>query len=200
MSTLSNPGRVSAFDSVASATRAARPPSLTQAPVPLLARGVPGIAPPRDNYAGAYSDPPADVTLGSLPDANTRALQSIARSLNEREDSTTQERGKVGSIGKVEERCVYYARACDNFHVTLCSGVLGRTAHNALRNIASQGRSLMKTIQFPVNITNRIAYVLHVRAGDRRAVPPLGCGVVSGSRGLSSDFGRTVRLVPTFER
>ena len=51
-----------------------------------------------------------------------------------------------------------YARACDNFHVTLCSGVLGRTAFNALRNIASQGRSLMKTIQFPVNITNRIAY------------------------------------------
>ena len=53
---------------------------------------------------------------------------------------------------------MYYARACDNFHVTLCSGVLGRTAFNALRNIASQGRSLMKNIQFPVNISNRIAY------------------------------------------
>ena len=58
----------------------------------------------------------------------------------------------------MEERCVYYARACDNFHVTLCSGVLRRTAFNALRNIASQCRSLMKAIQFPVNITNRIAY------------------------------------------
>ena len=53
---------------------------------------------------------------------------------------------------------MYYARACDNFHVTLCSGVLGRTAFNALRNIASQGRSLMKAIQFSANITNRIAY------------------------------------------
>ena len=80
------------------------------------------MAPPRDHYAGAYSDPPAETAQGSLPDANTRALQSIARSRNEREDSTTQERGKFGSIGKVEERCVYYARACDNFHATLCSG------------------------------------------------------------------------------
>ena len=123
-----------------------------------MARGIPGIAPSRDHYAGAYSDLPADNSQEGLPDANTRALQSIARSLNEREDSTTQGRGKVGSIGKVEERCVHYARACDNFHVTLCSGVLGRTAFNALRNIASQGRPLMKTIQFPVNMSNRIAY------------------------------------------
>ena len=158
MSALAHPGRASAFDGVASTTRAARPPSLNPAPSPLLARGIPGMAPPRDHYAGAYSDPPVDTSQGNLPDANTRALQSIARSLNEREDATTQERGKVGSIGKVEERCVYYARACDNFHVSLCSGVLGRTAFNALRNIASQGRSLMKTIQFPVNISNRIAY------------------------------------------
>ena len=158
MSALAHPGRVPVFDSVASATRAARPPSLNPAPSPLLARGIPGIAPPRDHYAGAYSDPPADTSQGNLADANTRALQSIARSLNEREDSTTQERGKVGSIGKVEERCVHYARACDNFHVTLCSGVFGRTAFNALRNIASQGRSLMKTTQLPVNTSNRIAY------------------------------------------
>ena len=74
--------------------------------MPLLARGIPGMAPPRDHYAGAYSDPPAETAQGSLPDANTRALQSIARSLNEREDSTTQGCGKVRSIGKVEERCV----------------------------------------------------------------------------------------------
>ena len=55
MSALAHPGRVSVFDSVASATRAARPPSLNPAPNPLLARGIPGIAPPRDHYAGAYS-------------------------------------------------------------------------------------------------------------------------------------------------
>ena len=53
MNTLAHPGRVSVFDSVASATRAARPPSLTPAPIPLLARGIPGMAPPRDHYAGA---------------------------------------------------------------------------------------------------------------------------------------------------
>ena len=131
------------------------------------------LRPPRDHYAGAYSDPPVETNQGSLPDANTRALQSIAHSLNEREDSTTQERGKVGSIGKVEERYVYYAGACDNFHVTLCSGVLGRTAFNSLRNIASQGRSLMKTLQFPVNITNRIAYGM---AAWRPAERSLGTG------------------------
>ena len=107
-------------------------------------RGV--LRPPRPRYPrGACPTP-------------TPARCSVPPALNEREDSATQERGKVGSIGKVEERCVHYARACDNFHVTLCSGVLGRTACNSLRNIASQGRSLMKTHQFPVNITNRIAY------------------------------------------
>ena len=158
MGALSGRGRVSAFDSVAAATRAARPPSLMVAPSPLAPRGDSGTSGSRDHYAGAYSDPPVDRGPGDAPDANTRALQSIARSLNEREDANTQERGKVGSIGKVEERCVYYARACDNFHVALCSGVLGRTAFNALRNVASQGRSLMKTLQFPVNLTNRIAY------------------------------------------
>ena len=79
---------------------AARPPTLNPAPSPLLAQGIPGIAPPRDHDAGAYSDPPADNSQEGFPDANARALQSIARSLNEREDSTTQERGKVGSIGK----------------------------------------------------------------------------------------------------
>ena len=142
-------GRASTFDSVASATRAARPPMLLttrgQTPPP----GTVGTPGSRDHYAGAYSDPPADRGTGDATDANTRALQSIARSLSEREDATTQERGKVGSIGKAEERCVYYARACDNFHVALCSGVLGRTAFNALRNVASQGRSLMKNSSSP---------------------------------------------------
>ena len=122
------------FDSVASAIRAARPPSLTPVPIPLLARGIPGMAPPRGHYAGAYSNSPAETAQGSLPDANTRALQSIARSLNEREDSTTQERRRVGSIGKVEERDV-------------C------TTHAPVTT-----STLMKTIQFPMDITNRIAY------------------------------------------
>ena len=100
-------GRTSTFDSVAAATRAARPPSLLTTPGPLAPRGIVGASGSRDHYAGAYSDPPADRGSGDAPDANTRALQSIARSLNEREDAATQERGKVGSIGKAEERCVY---------------------------------------------------------------------------------------------
>ena len=80
MSTLPNSGRVSTFDNVASATRAARPPSLSQTPVPLLARGIPGMALPRDHYAGRTPTPPAEVSQGSVPDANTRALQCTARS------------------------------------------------------------------------------------------------------------------------
>ena len=53
---------------------------------------------------------------------------------------------------------MYYARACDSFHVALCPAILGRDAFNALRNVASQGRPMPRTIHHPVNLTNRIAY------------------------------------------
>ena len=188
MGSLRGQGRASAFDSVATATRVARPPSMSSAPIPSRARGTPGASASRDHYAGAYSDPPTEQAPSDLPDANTRALQPIARSLNERDDASAQERGKVGSIVKTEERCVYYARACDNFHVALCSGVLGRTAFNSLRNIASQGRSLMKTLQFPVNLTNRIAYGMASLSIGGRCQSPDCSGLGSRDWRLPSDL------------
>ena len=47
MSSSANSGRASAFDSVASATRAARPPSLNPSQSSPFVSGIPGIAPPR---------------------------------------------------------------------------------------------------------------------------------------------------------
>ena len=104
MGSLAGQGRPSTFDSVATATRVARPLSLLVTFAPLAPRGALSASGSRDHYASAYSDPPTDRGAGDAPDANTRALQSIARSLNDREDATTQERGKVGSVGKAEGR------------------------------------------------------------------------------------------------
>ena len=63
MSSLAHLGRVSAFDIVASATRAARPPTLNPAPSPLLARGIPGIAPLGTTICGCLLGP----TCGQFP-------------------------------------------------------------------------------------------------------------------------------------
>ena len=119
---------------------------------------VPGVTLPvqeRPFHAGAYTEPPPP---GESVDAGTRALQAIAKTLLAKEDPSLQDKGKVSSIGKVEERCVFYARACDRFQVSLCPGLVGREAFHALRNLASQSRPLMRQLKYPVNLTNRIAY------------------------------------------
>ena len=68
--------------------------------------------------AGSYTDgePPAN-------DETTKALQAIAKSrLTSKEDALAQERGKLASIGRSEERLVFLLRGCDTLKVMLCPG------------------------------------------------------------------------------
>ena len=103
--------------------------------------------------AGSYTDgePPAN-------DETTRALQAIAKSLTSKEDSLAQERGKLSSIGRLEERLVFLLRGCDTLRVTLCPGVVGKELYHALRIAGTQARPQLRRIEFPCNILNRHSY------------------------------------------
>ena len=94
--------------------------------------------------AGSYTDgePPAN-------DETTRALQAIAKSLTSKEDSLAQERGKLSSIGRLEERLVFLLRGCDTLRVTLCPGVAGKELYHALRIAETQARPQLRRIEFP---------------------------------------------------
>eukprot|EP00959_Pyramimonas_sp_CCMP1952_P036111 755470-Pyramimonas_sp.AAC.1 len=50
------------------------------------------------------------------------------------------------------------ARGCDYYTVTLCPGLLGKDAFHALRSMGQNSRPLFRSIEFPTNITNSIAY------------------------------------------
>ena len=103
--------------------------------------------------AGSYTDgePPAN-------DETARALQAIAKSLTSKEDSLAQERGKLSSIGRLEERLVFLLRGCDTLRVTLCPGVVGKELYHALRIAGTQARPQLRRIEFPCNIQNRHSY------------------------------------------
>ena len=103
--------------------------------------------------AGSYTDgePPAS-------DETAKALQAIAKSLTAKEDSLAQERGKLSSIGRLEERLVFLLRGCDTLRVTLCPGVAGKELYHALRIAGTQARPQLRRIEFPCNIQNRHSY------------------------------------------
>ena len=103
--------------------------------------------------AGAFTDPePRPV------DDATKALQSIAKAVLSKDEAAGQERGKVSSIGKTEERLVFLARGCDALTVPVCASTVGKELFHALKTAGSQGRPQMRALQFPVNINNRIAF------------------------------------------
>ena len=53
---------------------------------------------------------------------------------------------------------VYLARACDHLTVTLCNNTVEKEAFHALRSAGQNMRPLLRSIHFPVNISNAIAY------------------------------------------
>ena len=124
-----------------------------------------GITPPRpqDSFAavarprhmGAYTDsePPA-------MDEATKALQTIAKTLTSKDEAVNHERGKVSSIGKLEERLVFLVRGCDALTVSVGVATVGKELYYALKSTATQGRPQLRAIQFPVNIGNRLAFGL----------------------------------------
>ncbi|CAE7435441.1 unnamed protein product [Symbiodinium sp. CCMP2592] len=103
--------------------------------------------------AGAFTDAEAPAA-----DETTKALQAIAKSLTAKEDSLAQERGKLASIGRLEERLVFLLRGCDTLSVTLCPGVVGKELFHALRIAGTQARPQLRKIEFPCNIQNRHSY------------------------------------------
>ncbi|CAE7671785.1 unnamed protein product [Symbiodinium sp. CCMP2592] len=103
--------------------------------------------------AGAFTDAEAPAA-----DETTKALQAIAKSLTSKEDALAQERGKLASIGRIEERLVFLLRGCDSLSVTLCPGVVGKELFHALRIAGTQARPQLRKIEFPCNIQNRHSY------------------------------------------
>ena len=108
----------------------------------------------RPRHIGAYSDaePPQ-------LDETSKALQTIAKAMAAKDEAAGQDRGKVAAIGKVEERLVLLVRGCGAFNVSLTS---------------TQGRPQLRAMQFPVNISNRIAYglaAMRIGGKDIKSLP-----------------------------
>ena len=123
----------------------------------------------RPRHIGAYTDAePLQL------DETSKALQAIAKAVTSKDEAAAQEKGKVSSIGKVEERLVYLTRGCDAFTVPVGTATVGKELYHALRATATQGRPQLRAIQFPVNINNRIAYgmaSMSFGGKDARAIP-----------------------------
>ena len=124
-----------------------------------------GLAPPRPQDAFAAVARPRH--LGAYTEAEphavddaTKALQAIAKTLTNKDESVNHERGKVSSIGKVEERLVFLVRGCDALTVSVGAATVGKELFYSLKSTATQGRPQLRAIQFPVNIGNRVAFGL----------------------------------------
>ncbi|CAE7689640.1 unnamed protein product [Symbiodinium sp. CCMP2592] len=111
------------------------------------------VHPPDWYRAGAYTAPPP-----AFADEATKALQAIAKAVTSKDEAASQERGKLSSVGKVEERCLYLVRGCDSLTVPLGEATVGKELFHALRNTATQDRPLLRSLKFPINITNRFAF------------------------------------------
>ena len=112
-----------------------------------------GLGAFRPYHAGAYTDPGPPAL-----DEASKALQTIAKAISSKDEPSGQERGKLSSIGKTEERLVFLARGCDTLTVHLGEATVGKDLYHALRSMASQNRPLLREIGYPVNISNRIAF------------------------------------------
>ena len=146
---------------------------------PARPRGVGDVIPPQAQQSFAWASRPRH--LGAFTDAEpkgmdetAKALQTIARTLSSRDDAAGQERGKISSIGKTEERMVYLLRGCDNLTVPVAQATVGKELHHALKGTATQGRPMLRAIQFPVNLNNRVAFglaSLSLGGKDVKALP-----------------------------
>ena len=127
-------------------------------------------APDRNWHAGAVTTPNVTpVAPASGPQLDT-VLSALAKAITQREDPNQVDKGKVSSVGRLEERLVFIARAADNFRISLAPGVTGRDAFHALRAAATNSRPLLRQLKVPINLTNRVIYSLvAVQHGGRCA-------------------------------
>lgn len=121
----------------------------------------------RPHHAGAYTEP----SLHHL-DETSKALQTIAKAMLAKDEPAAQDRGKLSSIGRTEERMLFLARGCDTLTVHLGEATVGKDLFHALRNLASQNRPLLREVGFPVNLNNRIAFgFASLSLGGKGALP-----------------------------
>ena len=137
-------------------------PGTAHALPPLSGQGLGAFRP---YHAGAYTDPGPPAL-----DEASKALQTIAKAISSKDEPSGQERGKLSSIGKTEERLVFLARGCDTLTVHIGEATVGKDL--ALRSMASQNRPLLREIGYPVNISNRIAFgISSLNIGGKGSVP-----------------------------
>ena len=136
--------------------------------------GIQGLHAFRPFHAGAYTDPGPPAL-----DETSKALQTIAKVMAAKEDPAAQDRGKLSSIGRTEERMLYLARGCDTLTVHLGEATVGKELYHALKSVATQNRPLLREISFPVNITNRIAFGAASLSFGGKGNPPDYCLTVA---------------------
>lgn len=129
------------------------------------ANGGSARVPPDAQSAFAFAARPRHT--GSFTDAEprgldetTKALQTIAKTLTSKDEAAGQDRGKLSSIGKLEERLVFLLRGCDGLTVPV--------------GTATVGKELFQALQFPVNLNNRVAFglaSLSLGGKDTRQLP-----------------------------
>eukprot|EP00438_Fugacium_kawagutii_P010033 Skav212665 [mRNA] locus=scaffold1227:565246:577475:+ [translate_table: standard] len=123
----------------------------------------------RPRHMGAYTD-------GEPPrlDETAKALQAIAKAVTSKDEAAAHDKGKLASIGKLEERLVFLVRGCDALTVALGKATVGKELFHSLRATSTQGRPRLRLMQFPVNINNRVAYglsSLSLGGKDTKALP-----------------------------
>ena len=140
----------------------------------------------RPRHMGAYTD-------GEPPrmDETTKALQAIAKAVTSKDEAASHDIGKLASIGKVEERLVFLVRGCDALTVSLGKATVGKELFHSLKATSTQGRPQLRVMQFPVNISNRIAYGLasmSLGGKDAKTVPEFCLSVADFPLTSEEDF------------
>ena len=144
----------------------------------------------RPSRAGAFTEPEARPT-----DDTARALQTIAKTLSARDESTSHDKGKLASIGRPEERLVFIVRGCDSLTVPVCACTTGKELFHSLKTAGAQGRPQMRALQFPVNVTNRIAYglaALSIGGREVKSLPEYSLSVADFPLTSEEDFDNFV--------
>ena len=126
----------------------------------------------RPFHTGAYTD-----VSGPYSDEATKALQASAKAVGSKDEASAQDKGKLASIGRTEERIMFLLRGCDTLTVGLGEATVGKELFHSLRNMATQSRPLLRALKFPVNITNRFAFGVS--------------SITIGGRGQLADFALT---------
>ena len=90
-------------------------------------------------------------------DDTTKALQAIVKAVTARDEVAAHDKGKLASIGRLEERLTFLVRGCDSLTVPVGACTTGKELFHSLKTTGAQRRPQMRALQFPVNVTNRVA-------------------------------------------